>query len=1312
MSDFYLLDTYGGYKAIAIHPDLEVVAYDAGCMIIVWNLKTDSKICLQKNQHEVIHIQFIQTRDRFIEMLYSIDKSGVGCLWDLDSGLCVQEIVDRTSPLTQVMSSSNNQGYYCFAERDEDGSSYKLSIWTIERGLLALKAKSEEFTDEDLKAICTIPNFDKPGYRDDAEYGCKPTTSFKFTTIEEKCVKLWTFEDDLITTYKKINVKQSLVDAITSDIIGFIIILSSNGNLLILDSDGKYVSSLEREYLGFTSISCAQESLYLGTGNGTVHTYNVSTLIGSSSKKITNSNLLRPFDRRTKDQEDIESLFAQRVEKICSSRNGKRVLISFENKNFYVYNTRKEAIDGMFLSQHAEEIKAIEWVSQSGKSLVTVSDKLCLTKTKIADSGVWSSKSIDISEGLSNKLIQDRSKPSIHDKVALTCVCNNPIRQSQIFCGDNQGFVHIVEINRAEKLHTYNVSDTSINSITSNGYYILLVFIDGSCSVFDTALEFLSSIEKPFKKDISSLSRETKISLKARILDNSSNTMAQAGRMNQGLNNAHNFRIISLHSPSSLRLQSFDAEYKTKLFQCSYELEGLVAGFEIHPSNEYLIALSDQGFFYIFKLETGELRGKVPTMSDPLGIAIDPSGLYLALSVKNNSIDQDSQVRRKWMLKTEEYNSFRGSRTRILFYEVGTGHLASEISCLFEISSFTFSPNGKFFVAGSLHGCVSIWAIGERLQSTMAMTPDIWSSYPLYIKNEYIHEIEEANEEIRINNLNKHMNKQPIQTVVHHVQEPRRFERGFDHPHPRAVHRTQAPHATEHGGIGNDHQKLLREREMKFLREGHEDTGRKIEVFHRRPQENFRTVETPVVERPQPEIVTKNKPKEEIKEVAFAEPKRILTKQISPRGSESLVPPESAYFRVDEPTVQEEKLEEVCFSPTSQGSKKPEVGDSFEARARDSRAFENKNTPELLEKDSKTSRWDEYKDNSKSPTRRTEDRSPYSYPKIVHQMPVAESPFGPLAGYPQSMVYQGPDGRYIPYQHPIQVMPVRDQDSETRSDITPPYERERKDNSIVVDRSDDDRDFDSAQRRPRVVQHIQRREEPKRILMDRAESPTYVIENPSKHIIPPYRKTNDAAIDPPRSNLMDLYKRREQVNQPISASPMTITSPEKAKAQDAKVSTNILGRPREVQRLPEMVSPVPRNIIEDDKEIRPDPVDIDDDIDEAKAHEEIGDPEVLQKAFISGFRQPDTKPMSLQRFRREFCDDQAHENSYPQDIDKVSDSNYSIVEQAYKDMDDFDVRVDQHLMDKAQPRRVADPRSFRHKQNEQYPNRQRHLIRY
>lgn len=262
-----------------------------------------------------------------------------------------------------------------------------------------MKAKSEEFTDEDLKAICALPNFDKStDIRDRVD---------KFITVEDKSVKFWRYEHGLITTVRKINVKQKLVDAVTSDIIGFIVVLSANGKVLILDSEGEYVSSIERTDLEFSSISCSMENLYLGTMNGTVHSYSVSSLIGSSNKQISYADLLRPFEMKNNEHEDIESKFTNKVKKIHSCKSGKRVLISFENNNFYVYNIRREAIDGVYIAQHAEEIKAIEWVSKSGKSLVTISDKLCLAKTKIADAGAWSSSTIDITEDMYSKLLHD-----------------------------------------------------------------------------------------------------------------------------------------------------------------------------------------------------------------------------------------------------------------------------------------------------------------------------------------------------------------------------------------------------------------------------------------------------------------------------------------------------------------------------------------------------------------------------------------------------------------------------------------------------------------------------------------------------------------------------------------------------------------------------------------------------------------------------------------------------------------------------------------------------------------------------------------
>lgn len=129
-------------------------------------------------------------------------------------------------------------------------------------------------------------------------------------------------------------------------------------------------------------------------------------------------------------------------------------------------------------------------------------------------------------------------------------------------------------------------------------------------------------------------------------------------------------------------------------------------------------------------------------MADPRGLAIDPSGLYVAMSINNNSLDQDIDIKKRWTMKQIQDQST--SRTRVVFYELGTGLLATEISCLFDISAFSFSPNGKFFVVGSKTGTVSIWAIGETLSNNiqkiltaMEVKPDFWSAYPLYVKNSY-----------------------------------------------------------------------------------------------------------------------------------------------------------------------------------------------------------------------------------------------------------------------------------------------------------------------------------------------------------------------------------------------------------------------------------------------------------------------------------------------------------------------------------------------------------------------------------------------
>jgi hypothetical protein len=51
-----------------------------------------------------------------------------------------------------------------------------------------LKAKAEEFTDEELKAVCVLPNFEKLGAlkHEDDPYRHRPQVTFKFATIEDR----------------------------------------------------------------------------------------------------------------------------------------------------------------------------------------------------------------------------------------------------------------------------------------------------------------------------------------------------------------------------------------------------------------------------------------------------------------------------------------------------------------------------------------------------------------------------------------------------------------------------------------------------------------------------------------------------------------------------------------------------------------------------------------------------------------------------------------------------------------------------------------------------------------------------------------------------------------------------------------------------------------------------------------------------------------------------------------------------------------------------------------------------------------------
>ena len=102
----------------------------------------------------------------------------------------------------------------------------------------------------------------------------------------------------------------------------------------------------------------------------------------------------------------------------------------------------------------------------------------------------------------------------------------------------------------------------------------------------------------------------------------------------------------------------------------------------MHPSKDYLLVTSNRGKIYVYRIETGELRGTINTPNHAQGCLVDPSGLYVVIQVPPFSQTQHLGTNMD-LLGSNEKNL---QRTTVLMYEIGTGLAASEILSVFYIS--------------------------------------------------------------------------------------------------------------------------------------------------------------------------------------------------------------------------------------------------------------------------------------------------------------------------------------------------------------------------------------------------------------------------------------------------------------------------------------------------------------------------------------------------------------------------------------------------------------------------------------------------
>lgn len=132
VEDFFLMDVIGGgcsqqsgfgiaSRSISVlHPTKPVVAYSAGCMIIVYDLMSDSKVNLVGHQHDVHALAFTPNGESLLSVDFNRNaelqdnlntQGGLAqeatsqiCLWDWQKGVCMQDaIIPRSNNLSMLL---------------------------------------------------------------------------------------------------------------------------------------------------------------------------------------------------------------------------------------------------------------------------------------------------------------------------------------------------------------------------------------------------------------------------------------------------------------------------------------------------------------------------------------------------------------------------------------------------------------------------------------------------------------------------------------------------------------------------------------------------------------------------------------------------------------------------------------------------------------------------------------------------------------------------------------------------------------------------------------------------------------------------------------------------------------------------------------------------------------------------------------------------------------------------------------------------------------------------------------------------------
>ncbi|CAD8059558.1 unnamed protein product [Paramecium primaurelia] len=519
-------------------------------------------------------------------------------------------------------------------------------------------------------------------------------------------VTLWNLTSNNVQVTNRITLK-NIKHMDTNKSLNLIILILVTGDLYILNSDGDLISQLKVPDQEFTASTSYEQYLYLSTRNGKIFIYEISTL------------------------KFVTEIHANDTCYCVQLKHSNQLLVfSLNDSNLITMDINKRII----LDQqngHGGRINQVSWDPIQSNQFYSCSND----------------GSFGVSNSRGDKFSMNKYYIGQFQTKIKCCAIDN--YRDDIYLGDNKGQLFVFSLMnvqfRRQIALTQNLGIKEMQF--SPAYqYLGVAFKNGFTIILDCENQL-----KPVLKLEDKLENISYVGIKLFQLEfDIVKVNTQAYSTSYIPRNDKSFNSLTIYNHNSVRRHQIDKANSqlSALALSIYTIEGTIFGFDLHPSKDYILILSNYGFVYIYKIQSSEKRAKISVPPFSRHLKIDKSGLYFAIAhlpLVNTSEKQFIEIPSiEFLTKNAKINK-KMLPTNIRIYECGTGQVAEQINRIFSIVSLDFSNDGQYLLVGGKKGKISLWGLSQDLVQSaedvikdMKINPFFWRDFQIYIDDEEI----------------------------------------------------------------------------------------------------------------------------------------------------------------------------------------------------------------------------------------------------------------------------------------------------------------------------------------------------------------------------------------------------------------------------------------------------------------------------------------------------------------------------------------------------------------------------------------------